>query len=166
MKLHIENNFNISAQRLVELLLDKEFEDGLWDAVGFTNVEILELKQEEGRRFRKAKVTPSTDLPGFLKKVVGGATGYYEVTDWDIKARVNRWNTYLSERMPGVNISGTFIVHEAGEGKCRRVAEGEVNVRLPLIGKKIEEFLINETKKSYVKINAYTEKWILERENK
>ena len=165
MKLHIENEFTISADRIVELLLDDEFEKGLWDAIGFTKIEILELKKREGGRYRKAKVTPPTDLPGFLKRVVGGASGYYEETDWDIATRVNKWNTYLSEKMRSVNISGAFEVHENGEGKCKRVVDGEVNVKIPIIGKKIEQFLIKETEKSYVHINAYIEKWVSENEN-
>ncbi|GAB4300220.1 MAG: hypothetical protein Kow0090_15650 [Myxococcota bacterium] len=166
MRLHIENEFDISADRLVELLLDDGFERGLWDSIGFSDVEILELKKEEGRRYRKAKVTPQTELPGFLKKVVGGASGYYEITDWDIKKRVNKWKTYLSEKMPGVNIAGDFFVEDLGGGRCKRVVDGEVDVKLPLIGKKIEEFLIKETEKSYEKINAYIKHWIVEKEKR
>ena len=121
---------------------------------------VLEQKETPEGRSWVVRVIPSRDLPGFMKKIVGGDFGYIERTTFtrdknrlDIKIEP----TMMKER---TRIGGVYTIDPYAPGKLRRTFKGTVTVDLPLVGKKIEGVIIDDMQKSYATAAGVTREWL------
>lgn len=158
-KMHIEDRFECSAKTLLELILDSTHDDAAMEAIGMRR-ELVEERETAKGKIEVVKITPSSDLPAFMKKVVGGSNSYVETREWDYEKMVNRWSEKTGFAQDKVDIRGTFTIRPSGDTTCIRAVDGDVTVRVPLIGKKIEGFIIDSTKETFRKSTAFTKRWL------
>ena len=157
--MRIEDRFECSAKTLMDLILDSSFDGEVMRAIGMRK-EVIEDREIEGGKVEVVRMIPSTDLPSFMKKVVGGSNEYTETRTWTFDKMMNTWSEKTGFAQDKIDIRGTFVIKPAGDGACTRVVEGDFSVRIPLVGKKIEEFIIERTKESFQRSTAFTKKWI------
>lgn len=158
-KMHIEDRFECSAKSLMEILFDPTYDEAAMRAIGMKK-EIVEERDTAKGKVEVVKMIPSTDLPSFMKKVVGGSSSYIETRDWDFEKMMNRWSEKTGFAPDKVDIRGTFAIKPAGDTACTRTVDGDFTVRVPFIGKKIEAWIIDSTKESFGKSTAFTKQWI------
>lgn len=161
-KMHIEDRFECSAKTFLELILDSTHDDAAMRAIGMKK-ELVEERETAKGKIEVVKMIPSSDLPSFMKRVVGGSNSYVETREWDFEKMENRWSEKTGFAQDKVDIRGTFTIRPSGDGACTRTVEGDVTVRVPLIGKKIEAFIIDSTKESFRKTTAFTKRWLKEK---
>ena len=160
-KMHIENRFPCSAKTLMEVILSPEFDQKVMDEIGMKK-EYLEQREVPKGLIQKIKMIPSTDVPGFMKKIVGKANYYIETREWDYEKTMNTWFEKTGFATSKTDISGTFVIHPEGENTCRRTVDGTFSIKIPLVGKKIEKFVIKQTEQSFVKATEITLRWLKE----
>ena len=51
---------------------------------------------------------------------------------------------------------GTYSIKPLGDDKCVRVWEGSCSCKIPLVGGKVEQWLVGEIKESYRKATDFT----------
>src|SRR4051794_18867091 len=84
MRVHKEHRIECSAERFWELTFDPEFQKAMnIEAMSASSYEMLE-RSVEGPTWRmRSRTTPKDNMPGFIKKLVGGSFAYEDVITHD-----------------------------------------------------------------------------------
>ena len=155
-KLYIEQRFSCSPATLVGLLADDSFDEKLMAYLEIKR-EVLDASEEGGVIRRKLRLTPPTSLPGFMKKLVKSGA-YIENRSWDTERAECGWTIDMSSAKVGV--SGVVTVVSDGASGSKRVNDGTVDIRIPLVGGKVEKFIIKQTEDSFAKAAEFISSYI------
>ena len=160
MKFSITHDYNISADDLWKHLFDPELEASVKQAADLAEFDVKSRKEGD-LLIRDVRVLPNIDLPGPLRKVFGDSIGYREEDRVPQDGSMEySWKARPDTLADKVKMEGVFRVEPIDEGRCRRVIEGEVQVKIFGVGGMAEKFMLGELKKSYAKVAAEQERWI------
>jgi hypothetical protein len=165
MKYTITDEFATTPQRYWEVFFDEEYNRGLFAALKVGR-EVLELRREgEGEAlevWRKLRLTPQREVPAALQRFIKGAIAYVE--DNHFRARTNAMSVVTTPSLLAESIitRGTYRLEVAGPRAVRRIWDGEVTVKIPLVGSKAEKILIDEVTASYKTTTDFTRRWLAE----
>lgn len=162
MKLKLEHRFACDPETYWEIATQDTVEaEGAQKNNG--EVETLSDTVVDGIRIRRQRFTMNRELPAAITKVLKTDRISYELemhidtaryrADWTITPLV------LPDRVKG---SGVAVVTPTSEG-CLRVIDGELSVKVPLVGRMMEERLIAEVTDSYSVTAAIIRQKIAER---
>lgn len=135
-KVRRETMFDLSADRLLEVLTNPDFQVSqrkVDDAV--VDARFIEVSRSDDRLVFEVRSTEyERGLTGLNKKKT-----FQSVTrnEWDLKHKRARWS-YSSPQTDRATIGGSNTIEAAGD-RARLIFEAEVEVRVPLVGKKIEQ---------------------------
>lgn len=156
----IEDRFVCEPQKLTELLSDNAFDDDLMKALKMGKELLGEEKKSAGPEYR-IRLTSAEPIPAIAKKFVGEHLSYVETRTWNQAACSNQWVIVPDVKGATVEVKGTTEIVADGHG-CVRRTKGKVSVNLPLIGKKIEEMVLQSITDTFKKnadyCRAYLEK--------
>ena len=148
MRLNLRHEFACTPEQLWTLLEDKEVDLAMVTANNGSGAWVDDRTEGDTRVIVK-RVEVNRDIPGPMKKVLGTDRITYDLVvrrpagsdrqEWSIRPMV------LADRFSG---SGTTTI-KATAGGCVRVIEGELAVRVPLLGGKMEARLVDDVTKSY-----------------
>jgi len=159
-KFEIVHEIACDAARFWEMFFDDAYNEALYKQVGLKERRFLELTDTPTHKHWVMRVIPERDLPGFLKKLVNGDFGYEETATLDKAANQITCKirpTLLSER---ITIESTYTLEPIGPDRVRRIYAGTVDVALPLVGGKIEEFILRDVEASYTTTAAFSNEWL------
>lgn len=146
MRFSLKHTFDCTAETLWSITEDPDFERRLGEASDSTR-EVIETRDDHGTRYALKRITLQRDLPGAMKKALGGDHIVYEQETWrdgdNLKWKISP--QVLQDRFHG---EGTTRVRAMGD-KCERLIAGELTIRVPLIGKKMEQRLVSDVSASY-----------------
>ena len=156
----ISHDFDIDVAGYWKIFLSDEFSKEMFADLKMRSYQILK-KEDDGKRFvRVQKLDPTSPIPGFLTKILK-STEYTEYDDlvWETNTmKVDIKPSMLSDRF---DMKGDYTVSPLDGGKrCRRDFKGNVKVSIPLIGGRIETYMIDEMKRNYDLAAATTRRWI------
>ena len=113
-----------------------------------------------GKLTRVIQGVPKRNLPAFVEKLTGKALGFTEYLTYDepdhaIQIRIE----------PGVlpaliDIEGRFAVTADERGRAKRTCRGSVTIRVPIIGSRLEKFVVEDLRKSYEDRARLMRSWI------
>ena len=134
MKLRHEITYDAPASAVWEMLSDPAFREKSCDAMGVLDREIAIERTGDGMRVHIDQVQPTEGIPSFAKKFAGATTRAVQVEHWSDPTRAT-----LEVTTPGKpsEIRGTLTLSEA-DGRTTETFDGEVKVKVPLIGGKLE----------------------------
>ncbi len=165
MKYTIADEFATTPQRYWEVFFDEEYNKQLFAhlRVGY---ELLEMKREgEGEALvirRRQKLTPQRELPALFQKFVKGGAHYVEENRFTARTNAVEVVTTPSFMADSILTRGVYRLEVAGPRAVRRVWDGEVTVKIPLVGGKAESFIVDEVKASYRATTEFTRRWLAE----
>jgi hypothetical protein len=153
------HDFDIDPDGFWQLFFSDAYEKALFRRLKMQSYRVLE-RHDEGNRYRRLlELVPEMEFPSWAKAVVR-ETGYREhdlfyrdrsVMDVTIEPAILKDRFYLA---------GVFKVTALGAGRCRREFSGEIRLPVPLIGGKIEKFLVERMREGYDAAAALTREWI------
>lgn len=148
MKLKLEHRFACTPDQYWDIVGNHEVDREM--AAASNGEYTLLFEREEGDVFvRRQRLVMKRELPAAMVKVLGTQHIGYE-----LETRINRqlsranWTItplVLPDRVQG---AGVAVVTATKDG-CLRVIEGDLTVRVPLIGRKMEERLVADVSDSY-----------------
>lgn len=149
MRFSKEHRIEISASRLIELTFDPAFMKRL-------NIEAMKVQQYDpldrnvaGAVWTmKNRITPQDNMPGFIKKLVGGGFNYEESVTHTKGSESVAAVMVPSVMRDKLRMAYTMRVIPAGENACRRIMDWEVEVKIFGIGGQIEKFAASEIERS------------------
>jgi hypothetical protein len=130
---------------------------------GGADVEVLEQTERNGARVRRIRVTGRRPLPGFAQAALGTERLSYVQEETSIPgAHKLRWKV-VPEALPDrVVAEGTYELLPDGNGSIRAI-DGTIDVRIPLVGGRIEKALAEELQKSYDRTALFAQRWLMEK---
>lgn len=165
MKYTIADEFATTPQRYWEVFFDEEFNRQLFQHVR-VGYELLEMKREgEGDALvirRKQRLAPQREMPALFQKFVKGSAYYIEENRFVARTNAMEVVTTPSFMADSIITRGTYRLEVVGPRAVRRVWDGEVTVKIPLVGGKAESFIVDEVKSSYKATTEFTRRWLAE----
>lgn len=133
------------------------------DVLKFPGVEVLEITKDGDVWKRRVKVMPPmTGLPGPVKKLVGDSMTYVEEGSYDVKSK-----RYHYTVIPGAGAEKTKTTGESWceieNGKTILVTKFTIEVKIMLIGGKIEEKIIEDLKTSLDQATPFIASFVKEK---
>jgi len=148
VKLYVESLLPVDPSTAWELFESDEFAERL---AAQTNIrsEVLEKRDEgDGKTFRHLKYTSGTELPKMVAKALGSKSlTYDQFNHLDRNSGAMAWRVELPVLKDRVKVGGTTTITEH-EGGSRRVVDGEISVKMRLVGGQIEKAVVAEFEKS------------------
>lgn len=161
MKFKSEHRFgDLTMGQYEQLYFDEAFNIALCQAVGLHRV--LVSRDDSGGRIRRVvRVAPERELPGAVAKLLGTTRlEYTETIDYTWGSGRGTWSTQMAVMTDKVDSRGTFGFVASGTA-VTRIIEGDVTVRVPLIGGTIEKAVVSEVCTGYDKAAEFTRQWLL-----
>lgn len=157
MQFNDKHAFSKNADAVMRMYSDKEFFLRKYKESGFTDIKVLE-HEKNGDKFRiKCQYAMKTDVPvpGFAKKFLPDSSTVIQEDSWDCKAKKGR----LSIEMKGMpaKIACDMTLADAGNGSANSF-KWDINVKIPLIGGKVEDLIATDIKAKSKKDHAITAK--------
>lgn len=158
------HDFDIDPQGYWEVFFDEAYNVELYKRTKIKNRQVIS-QTDDGKIMRRTqRLTPDQELPGFIKSIISDVT----YTEIDV---FNRERSEMEVRIEPAMMKNKFdfkaiySVKPLGEGKCRRVFEGDSKVSVMLVGGQIEKYMIDEMRVSYDIAAKVTAEWIAKRKS-
>jgi hypothetical protein len=161
MNFNFAHEFDIDVANYWKIFLSPEFnQDMFLNDLRMKKYEVLEKRDDGKTMHRVQTLEPSTPIPSFLQSLIK-STGYTEIDDLDWSRNVMRVKIETVMFKDKFAMGGDYAVIPLDGGKrCRREFRGEVKVSIPLIGGKIEKYMMEQIRDSYDTAAKCTRKWI------
>ena len=147
MKFSHQHIIPSNAEAVWTLSSDPQFTKDSYAKANATH-ELLHSEEKDGKIINRIRVTLNEGLPSSIKKVLRSPNiSYEQIETIDHQSRTNDWVILLPALGSKVKASGRFTIVEHGT-QSKRLIEGEILVRIPLIGGKIEKRIAQDLAKS------------------
>jgi len=151
-------------------------EDTFWEKVMFSDAfnhalyietlkfpgwKVLEQKDDGQKITRKVKIDPPvTGMPGPVQKALGDKFSYVEEGTYDRATRKYTFKATPSTMADKTTIKGVLWTEPKGDAKIARHADIQVEVKVFMIGKMIEEKAITDMRNSYETGAKFTNEYV------
>lgn len=128
---------------------DPEHEARLDEALGLQSREILEDTDDGTTRLVRCRVVPKRQIPGWLRAVTRAGLEYEEESTFykaDDRIEIHIHPALMSGR---TRIDCTYSVVAIEPGRVSRRFEGEIEMRIPVIGGRLERAIVRDMEASY-----------------
>jgi hypothetical protein len=130
---------------------------------GGADVQVLEESEKDGARMRRLRVTGKRPLPGFAQAALGTERLTYVQIETSVPGAFKlRWKVVPDTLADRVVAEGTYELLPDGNGSVRAI-DGTIEVRVPLVGGRIEKALAEELQKSYDRTALFAQRWLTEK---
>ncbi|MBX2796967.1 MAG: DUF2505 domain-containing protein [Myxococcales bacterium] len=148
MKLYVENELPADPATVWEVFDSPEYRERL-AARADIQQEILEERTEGNVVIRRIRTEPNRELPAMAAKVLGAKKlSYIQENRYDPDASRLDWTVTLEAMPDRVQVSGSTTCTALDDGTCHRVVDGDIEVRVRLVGRQIEKAVVAEFEKS------------------
>jgi hypothetical protein len=148
MRFELRHRFNCDPDTLWSITESDEFEKRLAAASTSTR-ELVERTEKNGEVFICRRIVAKRTLPAPMQKAIGSEHIGWDQHTWrKVGTNVLRWKIVpmvIRDRFSG---EGTTTLRPTGDG-CERVINGELTIRIPLIGGAMEKKLVEDVSASY-----------------
>jgi hypothetical protein len=162
VKFTVEHTYDHPADAVFDVLTDFEAVKAKYEAIGQHDIELV--RRDEGDDGSVTLVTRRVvplDVPGFAKKVLSPSQTVVQTDTWDAPdASGARSGTFTAEsKGTPAQVGGRLQLTPDGPGACRNVSEIEIEVKVPLIGGKIADFVSKDARQAV----DHEQTWIRQR---
>jgi len=164
MKLHLEHTFDCTPEEYWAMYTDPEFDQRMGN-MSAVERNVLEDTDDGVRGVRRLQYTTRKPLPGPMKKALGAERLTYEqINRLDRSASRIDWEIRPGVMPDKIQARGHYTAVAHGRG-CRVTVHGDVSVRIPLIGKRIEKAVVDVFERAYEKSVGIQRDLLAERAN-
>jgi len=154
LKLFVQADFPVDPPKCWEVFESEAFQQRLQREANIT-FEVLEDAMEGVVHVRRQRVEPRRELPGFVARLLGGSKlSYVQDSRLDTETQTMDWRVTLDLMPDRVDVSGRTRVVPLPQGGCRRVVDGDIRVRVRLVGSRIETAVVEQFEASMARANT------------
>ncbi len=143
MKFSYSQQLDADLDTVMKMYTDPAYHEQLQSALGSMNVTQLD-HSDDGDDFEITlgySVKSEVPLPGFAKKILGETTDVEQTESWNRSSGRGRVAVRMKS-LPGSLRCETSL--EADGDSCRKVFDWTVEVKVPLVGGKIEKLIADD----------------------
>jgi len=147
MKLRVESRFDVAPEQVWAAFDSEAFHRRLAAETGMERT-ILEQRDEDGIQVLKTEVKRSKELPKIAAKVLGSKQlTYIQTNRFDAASNRLTWQVEIPAMGDRLQVSGVTSLTPTATG-CDRLLEGDVTVRVRLVGGAVEKAIGGEFEKT------------------
>ncbi len=152
MKLYVENHLPIDATSAWDVFESDEYKQRLREQTKIQQ-EVLETRTEGDIEIRRIRTEPDRELPSMVASALGTKKlSYVQTNRFDRAAGRMEWTVEMDGLRDRVEVRGVTTCVPDGEG-CKRVIDGEITVKVPMIGRQIEKRVVANFEESMQRAN-------------
>jgi hypothetical protein len=120
---------------------------------------LLEFKDTEETIYRELRMVPKRQLPAFIRKFTNelGYVSKSTLVKADNRMTIEIVPTVFTKRS---KITGIYTIEQVDPDTIRRTYVGDIEIKVALIGKKIEKAVIEDMQRSFAAGAECTQKWL------
>ena len=159
MRLELTHPLPASSDAVWQLVFSDEFSSALDQRTGVRREKVAdELKS--GKQHTSFRIVHSEPLPKVAAKAMGSNTlVYFQDQVIDEATKTVHWRVRLPSLGSKIQASGTYRL-EAVADRCQRVVSGDISVRIPLIGGRVEKEIVKKLSASYDDSAKFIRQWL------
>lgn len=165
MRFDVSHDFDAAPERLGEVLLDPQFQETLTDIGDLHDRTVLSLTERpDGTIVREVRCVLALEVSGVARSILGDADpAWVQHETWTRDGTHCDWVIHPEVGAELLAASGEITIAGSANGISRRSVMGEVKVRVPLYGGKVERWIVAGVSRAYDEEAARIAAW-LERE--
>lgn len=144
----VRHHFAADVERMFALVTDPDFLRRRAEALGEKEVQVA-VDREGGRL--KIQITREVEqsLPSFMKKLFSGRQRLIDRQSWDRDGAAHHsdWTVQIGEGKR-LQLRGRLTLAPGAAGGCDYVEAFSVSASIPLVGGRVEKFVLGETEAS------------------
>lgn len=155
MHLNFTHQYNGSTDRVVELLRNPEFIRDVASHAGAASSDV----RVDGDVVHLDMELPA---PASVAKIVGGAVRLTQTMSWGAPDAqgVRQGRMDVDVKGAPVNVDAAGSLHPTGDQSSRADFQGDLNVRIPLVGKKLEAQVAPMITQAFAGIERRANEWL------
>lgn len=142
MKFTLEQRFRMSPEEVLAMLTDESFWNGVDGLTTMSTPRVLDIIRRGDHITTRLGYDLVVDLPGEAARFINtSAVSWVEVTEWHVPSSTSH-TTFVPDQAARLLVASVETsLHPDGPG-TRRDVSGEVRVRIPLLGSKVESAIV------------------------
>ena len=150
MRFEVSHPFDAPPEDVAAAMLDPDFQGTLTDIGDLHHREVLSLEgTPDGGVRRSVRCVLSLDISGMAKSMLGDADpAWVQEETWNADRTHCEWTIHPEVAAELLSASGTIDI-EGSSDKSTRSVSGEVKVRVPLYGGKVEGWIVDGVSRAY-----------------
>ncbi|MEN0068354.1 MAG: DUF2505 domain-containing protein [Myxococcota bacterium] len=147
MKLYVEDHLPAEPSVVWEVFESEEFKQRYQEMTGDT-LHLLERRFEGDVQIQRIRNEPNRELPTIVARALGAKKlCFVQENRYDMAKGRMEWTVTLDVLSDLVSVTGvTYCAPD--DGGTKRVIDGEIKVKVPLVGGQIERIVVAEFEKS------------------
>jgi hypothetical protein len=150
MKLKVESTFDVAPEVVWATFDSEAFHAQLAAETGMKRT-VVEEREEDGIHIQTTEVRRSKNLPRIAAKVLGSSQlTYIQTNRFDAAKNRLDWRVEIPAMGDRLQVSGVTSLKPTPTG-CQRVLEGDITVRVRMVGAAVEKAIGGEFQKTAVR---------------
>jgi hypothetical protein len=135
----------------------EEFNHYLYEGLGF-EYQLQEWNADTG--YRRAKISPTNQMPRPIARVLGERFSYVEEGTFDAEAERYDFRVIPSRVADRIRATGTVMIEGVSAHQCERRVTLEIGAEVLGLGRLIEAYFIAATREQYAKNAALVNEYL------
>jgi hypothetical protein len=161
VRFEVVHSFPYDPDTVADAILDEDYQHSLEDVESVEHRELLSQEERpDGTVVRRTRCVLDLHITGMAKSFVGdGDPAWVEEATWHPERMEWTW-VVIPEVAEGLlDAKGTIALRGNGNG-TERVIEGDVKVKVPLYGGKVEGWIVAGIEQAYAEEAERLEEWL------
>jgi hypothetical protein len=161
MRFDLNHVFDATPQQVVEAMLDPAFQATLTDIGNLHDRKVLSVEDtDDGGIVRNVRCVLALEVSGIARSMLGEADpAWVQEERWDATRTHCKWVIHPEVAAEMLSASGTIEIGDGG-GAASRTVTGEVKVRVPLYGGKVEGWIVEGVSRAYDEEAQRLDEWL------
>jgi len=156
---HISHEFSGPQERFWQAYFHRDYLEALREVTGMGPAEELELEVTDQRVVRRVRREPRRQIPAFVRKVTGANLVFEEREELDRTTCRMACQIYRAGADELIML-GDYSTAPVAEGRFRRVFAGSIDVRVPLVGGRIERLILADMTRTFEATLDVMQRWL------
>ncbi len=164
MRFQVTHTFPYDPESVADAILDLDYQHSLKDLESLRSRELLSQEERSnGTIVRRTRCVLDLQVSGMAKSFIGdGDPAWVEEATWDPEDRRWRWVVIPEVAKEMLDAKGTIELTPRDDATDRTI-EGEVKVKVPIYGSKVEGWIVDGIEHAYAEEAERLEAWLAER---
>jgi hypothetical protein len=162
MRFRIEQRVPAPARAVQDALVDPAYLERLAELPKLGRPELLDSQRDGATVRQRVRYRFAGELNAAARAALDPRRlTWIEDSTIDLDACRTTFRILPDHYADRLSCSGTFVVADEGDG-CRRTAEGEMKVRMPLVGGKVEQAIVSGLREHAAAEATVLREWLQE----
>jgi hypothetical protein len=161
MELSGSHTYAASIDAVLTMLADAAATTAKYESMGHRDIEIIDCARADATLHVESSRVVDVDLPGFAKKVLKPTNTMHQNDEWH-EVGDGSWEGVFGVEVAGAPIQLSGVMRLVpGDGTCTHDVTVTMNVKVPLVGGKIADWVGNNDGKRTLDAEfAFGDQWL------